>query len=138
MRVEYIEAVLEVVELIPSGSVLAYGDIAEILGAGGARQVGTAMSRFGSAVPWWRVLRSSGHVAEGLEAEALRFYLQEGTPVHGDFLRFARTGEGRWRVEMAEARWAPSEADFDALDSIAGRLEASLRKLSVANDGMTE
>jgi alkylated DNA nucleotide flippase Atl1 len=130
--------VLEVVERIPAGSVLSYGDIADLLGAGGARQVGTAMSRHGSAVPWWRVLRAGGHAPKGLEAEALSHYLREGTPLRGDYLQFAKTGEGGWRVDLAAARWAPSEADSDAMDSIAEHLETSLRKLSVANDGMTE
>ncbi|WP_457974272.1 MGMT family protein [Arthrobacter sp. D1-17] len=138
MRVKYVEAVLEVVERIPFGAVLSYGDVAELLGAGGARQVGTAMSRYGSTVPWWRVLRAGGYAPKGLEAEALAHYLQEGTPLRGDYLRFAESGEGRWRVDLAAARWAPSEADFDALDSIAEHLETSVRKLSVANDGMTE
>jgi hypothetical protein len=32
----------------------------------------------------------------------------------------------------------PSKEDLDALDLIAEHLETSLRKLSVANDGMTE
>jgi alkylated DNA nucleotide flippase Atl1 len=138
MRTEYVAAVLAVVELIPSGSAVAYGDVAELLGSGGPRQVGSVMSHHGSAVPWWRVLRASGLAPEGLEAEALQFYLREGTPLRGDFLRFARTGDGRWRVDLAAARWAPSDADFDALDAIAERLEASLRKLSVPDDGMTE
>lgn len=138
MRVEYVEAVLEVVDRIPAGSVLSYGDVADLLGAGGARQVGTAMSRYGSAVPWWRVLRAGGHAPKGLEAEALRHYLQEGTPLRGDYLRFAGMGEGRWRVDLTAARWVPSEEDLDALDSIAEHLETSLRKLSVANDGITE
>lgn len=138
MRADYVEAVLEVVGRIPSGSVLSYGDVAELLGAGGARQVGTAMSRYGSAVPWWRVLRAGGHAPKGLEAEALTHYLQEGTPLRGDYLRSAETGEGRWRVDLAAARWVPSEADLDALDRIAEHLETPLRNLSVANDGMTE
>lgn len=138
MRTEYVEAVLAVVELIPPGSAVAYGDVAELLGSGGPRQVGSVMSHYGSAVPWWRVLRASGLAPEGLEAEALKFYLREGTPLRGDFLRFARTGDGRWRVDLAAARWAPSDADFVALDAIAERLEASLRKLSVPDDGMSE
>lgn len=138
MRTEYVEAVLAVVELIPPGSAVAYGDVAELLGSGGPRQVGSVMSHYGSAVPWWRVLRASGLAPEGLEAEALKFYLREGTPLRGDFLRFARTGDGRWRVDLAAARWAPSDADFAALDAIAERLEASLRKLSVPDDGMSE
>jgi alkylated DNA nucleotide flippase Atl1 len=138
MRTEYVEAVLAVVELIPSGSAVAYGDVAELLGAGGPRQVGSVMSHYGSAVPWWRVLRASGLAPEGLEAEALQFYLREGTPLRGDFLRFARTGDGRWRVDLPAARWAPSDADFAALDAISEQLEASLQRLSVPDDGMSQ
>ena len=62
---------------------MAYGDVAELLGSGGPRQVGSVMSHYGSAVPWWRVLRASGLAPEGLEAEALQFYLREGTPLRG-------------------------------------------------------
>jgi alkylated DNA nucleotide flippase Atl1 len=137
MRAEYVEAVLAVVDLIPAGSAVAYGDVAELLGAGGPRQVGSVLSHYGSGVPWWRVLRASGMAPDGHEPEALDHYLGEGTPLRGDYREFARTGEGRWRVDLAAARWAPSDADFDALDVIAGRLEASLRKLSVPDDGMS-
>jgi alkylated DNA nucleotide flippase Atl1 len=128
---------LAVVDLIPAGSAVAYGDVAELLGSGGPRQVGSVLSHYGSSVPWWRVLRASGHAPDGHESEALDYYLREGTSLRGDYQEFARTGEGRWRVDLTSARWAPSEADFDALDTIAERLEASSRKLSVPDDGMT-
>ena len=39
--------VLEVVDLVPPGKVLTYGDVAEYLGEGGPRQVGAVMSRYG-------------------------------------------------------------------------------------------
>ena len=51
MRTEYVEAVLAVVELIPAGSAVAYGDVAELLGSGGPRQVGSVMSHYGSWCP---------------------------------------------------------------------------------------
>ncbi|HKS01720.1 MAG TPA: MGMT family protein, partial [Arthrobacter sp.] len=108
MRAEYVEAVLAVVSLIPAGSAVAYGDVAELLGAGGPRQVGSVLSHYGSSVPWWRVLRASGLAPDGHEAEALDLYLKEGTPLRGDYREFARTGEGRWRVDLTAARWAPS------------------------------
>ena len=59
MRTEYVEAVLELVALIPAGTAVAYGDVAELLGAGGPRQVGSVMSHYGQHVPW-SVLKSSG------------------------------------------------------------------------------
>jgi alkylated DNA nucleotide flippase Atl1 len=137
MRKEYVEAVLAVVELVPPGTAIAYGDVAEVLGAGGPRQVGAVMSHYGSGVPWWRILKASGQAPEGHDAEALRHYLVEGTPLLGSPDEFLRTGDGRWRVDLAAARWAPTGADFDHLDAIADRLERGLHKLSVADDEMS-
>ncbi|HUR04803.1 MAG TPA: MGMT family protein, partial [Nonomuraea sp.] len=39
----FAERVLDVVESIPPGMVMSYGDIAEYLGEGGPRQVGQVM-----------------------------------------------------------------------------------------------
>ncbi|HEY8700349.1 MAG TPA: MGMT family protein [Arthrobacter sp.] len=137
MRTEYVEAVLALVELVPAGSAVAYGDVAELLGSGGPRQVGFVMSHYGSAVPWWRVLKASGQAPEGHEAEALRHYVQEDTPLLGRPQEHLRTGEGRWRVDLMAARWAPDEAGFDRIDAIAEQLERRLHRLSVADDGMS-
>jgi alkylated DNA nucleotide flippase Atl1 len=137
MRNEYVEAVLALVELVPPGTAVAYGDVAELLGSGGPRQVGAVMSHYGSAVPWWRVLKASGYAPEGHEAEALVHYLEEGTPLSGHHLEYLRTGEGRWRVDLTAARWAPGEDEFERLDAIAERLERRLHRLSVADDGMS-
>jgi alkylated DNA nucleotide flippase Atl1 len=54
---DYAELVLSVVEQIPPGQVATYGDIAEIVGRGGPRQVGHVMALLGGGVPWWRVVR---------------------------------------------------------------------------------
>ncbi|GAA1232005.1 MGMT family protein [Oryzihumus leptocrescens] len=95
---DYADAVLEVADAIPEGRVLAYGDIAEILGEGGPRQVGAVMSRYGSMTTWWRVIRASGEPPRGLEDEAIEHYRAEGTPMVGGML----TGR---RVDMGRARW---------------------------------
>jgi alkylated DNA nucleotide flippase Atl1 len=137
MRNEYVEAVLAVVELVPPGTAVAYGDVAELLGSGGPRQVGHVMSHYGSAVPWSRVLKASGHAPEGHEAAALLHYLEEGTPLAGHHDEYLRTGEGRWRVDLVAARWAPGEDEFERLDAIAERLERRLHRLSAADDGMS-
>jgi alkylated DNA nucleotide flippase Atl1 len=137
MRIEYVEAVLAIVDLVPAASAVAYGDVAELLGSGGPRQVGTVMSRYGSGVPWWRILKASGHAPEGHEAEALRHYLAEGTPLLGGYLEYQRTGEGRWRVDLPAARWAPTDGEFDRIDDVADKLERRLHRLSVADDGMS-
>lgn len=137
MRTEYVEAVLAIVELVPIGAVVAYGDVAELLGSSGPRQVGSVMSHYGSSVSWWRVLKSSGQAPDGHEAVALRHYLHEGTPLVGEYQEYIRTGDGRWRVDLRAARWVPAEVDFDSIDVIAERLERQLHKLSVADDGMS-
>ena len=136
MRNEYVQAVLAVVRLVPAGTAVSYGDVAELLGSGGPRQVGSVMSHHGGGSAWWRILKASGHAPEGHEAEALLLYLEEGTPLLGAYSSYLRTGEGRWRVDLATARWAPTDSDFDSIDAVAEDLERRLHKLSVPDDGM--
>ncbi len=140
MQEEYVDAVLELVDLIPAGRVLAYGDVAELLGSGGPRQVGAVMSRSGSALAWWRVLKSTGEAPPGHECDALARYIDEGTPLSGRYADFRRTGEGRWRVDLPAARWAPSTAEFDRIDAVARQLDRALAgtvpELSLPDDGM--
>jgi alkylated DNA nucleotide flippase Atl1 len=100
----FVEAVLCVVDQIPEGMVLAYGDVAEMLGQGGPRQVGAVMSRYGSSVTWWRVIRASGEAPEGLQDEALAHWREEGTAL----VRGALAGR---RVDMGLARWDGHELD---------------------------
>ena len=134
MRDEFVEAVLAVVELVPAGSVLSYGDVAELLGAGGPRQVGSVMSHFGGQVPWWRVIKASGGPPEGHEAEALGHYVEESTPLRGT------PGHGSWRVDMQRARWAPDDGELDAVDSVAEalwqRLHGRDTRMSDPDDGL--
>ena len=91
----YVEAVLSAVEQIPPGRVLSYGDVAELVGAGGPRQVGHIMATHGGAVPWWRVVRADGSTAVRKEAGQLARLTAEGC-----LLR-----PGGQRVDMAHARW---------------------------------
>jgi alkylated DNA nucleotide flippase Atl1 len=95
---EYAERVLDLVAQIPPGRVLAYGDVSRRLGEGGARNVGTVMSRYGSDAPWWRVIRADGRPPQGLEREAIEHWRAEGTPL----VRGLVDGV---RAEMALARW---------------------------------
>jgi alkylated DNA nucleotide flippase Atl1 len=78
---DFVSRVLAVVESIPPGRVMTYGDVAAAIGSRAARGVGQVMARYGSDVPWWRVIRASGHSAIGHEARALEHYLAEGTPL---------------------------------------------------------
>ena len=100
---DFADRVLDVVDAIPPGRVMSYGDIAEYLGQGGPRQVGRVLSLWGGGVAWWRVIHADGSFLPGHEREALTRYQQEGTPLRS-------AGEGRYRVDMRQARWiaAPS------------------------------
>lgn len=89
----YAASVLEVVDRIPPGRVMSYGDVAEFLGSGAGRAVGAVLSRHGHEVPWHRVVRSSGEPNPAAPVEAARLLRAEGVPMRGD------------RVDMARARW---------------------------------
>lgn len=102
MDEEYVATVLDVIDEIPPGRVMTYGDVAtavrEVLGRGGPRQVGTALREAGAAVPWWRVVRASGLPAERLIANATTHLREEGCP-------FSANG----RIAMSLARLSPTE-----------------------------
>jgi alkylated DNA nucleotide flippase Atl1 len=91
----YVEAVLDTIDQIPAGRVLAYGDIAELVGEGGPRQVGAVMSRYGSLVPWWRVVHADGSPPVCHDGRAVAAYRAEGTPMR----------PGGERIDMRRARW---------------------------------
>ena len=78
---DYAELVLSVVERIPPGRVATYGDIAEIVGRGGPRQVGQVMALQGGGVPWWRVVRADGRPARNHEKPGLRLLKADKTPM---------------------------------------------------------
>jgi alkylated DNA nucleotide flippase Atl1 len=96
----FAERVLDVVAMIPEGRVLAYGDVARLLGEGGPRAVGTVLARFGGGVPWHRVVRADGSPPPGHETEAVRRWRAERTPLRAS----------RPRVDMARARWEPDRS----------------------------
>jgi alkylated DNA nucleotide flippase Atl1 len=91
--------VLAVVDRIPRGKVMSYGDIAEFVGSGSGRTVGAVMSRHGHEVPWQRVVLSTGEPAPSAPDEALRLLRAEGVPMRGD------------RVDMRLARWDGKDPD---------------------------
>ena len=89
----YARRVLDVVDAIPPGRVLTYGDVAELVGSGAARAVGAVLARYGSEVPWHRVVLATGEPAPGHQAAALALLAAEGAPLRGN------------RVDLAAGRW---------------------------------
>jgi alkylated DNA nucleotide flippase Atl1 len=95
---DYASRVLDVVDSIPPGSVMSYGDVAEFLGEGGPRQVGRIMALWGGGVPWWRVVHADGSLLAGHERAALAAYQAEDTPLRHP------AGGGQARIDMPRAR----------------------------------
>lgn len=98
---DFISQVIGVVEEIPPGRVMTYGDVAALLGSRAARAVGQTLARYGSDLPWWRVIRAGGHPPLGHEERALGQYRAENTPL------VLTTTDAGYRVDYARARWSP-------------------------------
>jgi alkylated DNA nucleotide flippase Atl1 len=99
---DFVSRVLAVVEEIPAGKVMSYGDVAAAIGSRAARGVGQVMAYYGSDVPWWRVVRASGHPPQDHESRALEYYRAESTPLKW-------SASGVFRVNLPVARWAPGQ-----------------------------
>lgn len=96
----FVDAVLAVVDDIPPGHVMTYGDVAAVLGSRGARAVGQVMSRYGHSVPWWRVVRAGGRPPAGHAESARAHYDAESVP-----LRPVADDDG-YRIDLAACRWS--------------------------------
>jgi methylated-DNA-protein-cysteine methyltransferase-like protein len=78
--------ILDAIRAIPEGFVRTYGD----LSPGAPRLTGAVLSETGEEVPWWRVVRADGSLAQGERQRALLD--AEGVPLRGS------------RVDMRVAR----------------------------------
>lgn len=113
----YRERVYEIVQRIPAGRVMTYGQIAELLGEGyTARTVGFVMhSADEETTPWHRVINSQGACSTGriilppdkqqriLEAEGIEF-------------------DARGRCKLGHYRWIPDEAQEENKGEAQGTL----------------
>ena len=118
-RERYVEHVLDVVESIPAGRVMSYGAIAVVVGVGGPRQVGQVLSRYGAAVPWWRVVHADGTPPGCHAAQAAAHYRSEATPLTGGLVPV--------RVDMPRASWAPGDVGGRCWDPCHGATEVPAR-----------
>ena len=116
----YNERVFEIVRRIPSGRVMTYGQLAEILGEGyTARTVGFVMHAADDTVPWHRVINAQGACSTGrvllpvnkqqrmLEAEGIEF-------------------DARDRCDLGRYRWTPEEARDGGNEAVDQDAQASL------------
>src|ERR671928_1214885 len=109
----YRERVFEIVRRIPSGRVMTYGQLAEILGEGyTARTVGFVMHSADETVPWQRVINAQGACSTGRVVSPpdlqQRMLVSEGVVF-----------DAKGRCDLARYRWTPEEyaAEEDAGDA---------------------
>ena len=96
----FFKQVYEVVELIPYGKVISYGDIAKLLGRPrAAREVGWAMRNCPDGLPWQRVVMADGSITGGVFADIRRAMLES------EDIQFLPDG----RVDMNVCRWLISD-----------------------------
>ena len=99
----FFKQVYDVVEKIPYGKVISYGEIARLLGRPrAAREVGWAMRCCPEELPWQRVVLADGSVTGGVYAEIRRSLLES------EDVKFLPNG----RVDMDECRWLQYHCDF--------------------------
>ncbi len=65
---EFESAVLDMIASLRPGEIVTYGEVAAEVGKpGAARAVGSTLRRYGSEVPWWRVVAANGRLVPGSE-----------------------------------------------------------------------
>jgi len=93
---QFYKEVFGIVEQIPSGKVISYGQIARMLGRPhAAREVGRAMHHCPEHLPWQRVVMSDGSITAGAFADERREMLE------AEEVTFTADG----RVDMEKCGW---------------------------------
>jgi alkylated DNA nucleotide flippase Atl1 len=91
----FAERVLALIDNVPRGTVVTYGDVARMLGTRSPRSVGQVLARWGGEVSWWRVVRADGRPPPEHAADALHQLVRERVPLL----------PGRTAVDLNRARW---------------------------------
>jgi len=96
----FFKQVYDIVEQIPYGKVISYGEIARLLGKPrSAREVGRAMRICPDELPWQRVVMADGSITGGAFAEMRRAVLDS------EEVSFLPDG----RVDMKTCRWLKTD-----------------------------
>ena len=96
MANQFFQDVYDIVECIPYGKVVSYGQIARMLGKPrGAREVGWAMRICPEKLPWQRVVMADGSITGGMYSEIRRALLED------EGITFLKDG----RVDMKTYNW---------------------------------
>ncbi len=104
---EFSERVISIVNQIPCGQVVSYGQVAAYVGVPrGARQVGNILRTHDEAgMPWWRVINNAGRISiknmfHGADEQRDRLQ-KEGVAVSRDFI-----------INIEKYRWQATEAQM--------------------------
>ncbi|MEE9446572.1 MAG: MGMT family protein [Arenicellales bacterium] len=95
---------------VPKGKVATYGQIAKIIHASGARQVGYALSSTPAQldIPWFRVINAKGEISAraegGTDCGQLQYLNQEGV-----------TPNKAGRIVLARYQWQPSQDEIQII-----------------------
>jgi methylated-DNA-protein-cysteine methyltransferase-like protein len=95
------DRIIEIVESIPPGRVMTYGNVARAAGTG-ARVVGRVLHNGGHEIPWWRVVDADGRPYEAAKEYARAHFLEERTPL--------RLDRASTVVDLANALWGADDA----------------------------
>lgn len=87
------ERIRQVIASVPAGRVASYGDIAAMAGASTPRIVGWVLKEDGADLPWHRIIRADGTVAQHLRTEQLARLRAEGVLAAGQ------------QIDMNRYRW---------------------------------
>ncbi|MFB9134686.1 MGMT family protein [Vibrio olivae] len=98
---QFLAQIFAVIQQIPSGKVITYGEAAKLAGYPGyARQVGKALGNLpeGSKLPWFRVLNSQGKIS--LKGEDL---IRQRRELLADGVAVSASG----KVNLTTYQWHP-------------------------------
>ncbi len=101
---DFEQAVRAVISALPRGNTFSYAWVADEAGyPGRARSVGALLAGGGDDLPWWRVVRADGHLAEHLVKEQATRLRGEGVEVVADRVR-----ERPHHIPRGSARRSPA------------------------------
>jgi alkylated DNA nucleotide flippase Atl1 len=84
-RTEWERRTEAVIANLAVGEIVSYVEVARRAGRPrAARSVGSFLSRYGAALPWWRVVHADGRLAAHKGAEHARRLRSEGVEVRAD------------------------------------------------------
>lgn len=99
---EFCHRVWAMVRRIPSGRVMTYGQIADLLGfPRRARAVGFAMRHAPPSIPWHRVVSSRGVISERPDRESMS---EQRRRLEAEGVRFDEEG----RMDLRRLLWEPA------------------------------